>query len=252
MSDKFALIAAEQADDHEEQLPVGLMCKALRVSRSGLYDWARAEPSPRALRRAKIAAHVKAAFILGRGTYGVQRVHAVLTHSDDPEVASVSLDLVRNLMQENDLHACQPRAYKVTTISGAAPTPAIADHVKRDFTATAPGTRLVGDITYVRTWTGWLYLATVIDCHTKAVVGWSMADHMRTDLICDAITMAAGNVDLAPGAVFHSDRGTQGGFPWSSQHLDGRGGFDGMGDGSDYAAHGAAGDAVAGAAGAAA
>jgi putative transposase len=112
-------------------------------------------------------------------------------------------------MQENDLHACQPRAYKVTTISGQAPTPAIADHVKRDFTATAPGTRLVGDITYVRTWTGWLYLATVIDCHTKAVVGWSMADHMRTDLICEAITMAAANVEIAPGAVFHSDRGTQ-------------------------------------------
>src|SRR5450759_2723416 len=82
-----------------------------------------------------------------RGAAGPRRPD----HSDDPEVASVSLDLVRNLMQENDLHACQPRAYKVTTISGAAPTPAIADHVKRDFTATAPGTRLVGDITYVRT-----------------------------------------------------------------------------------------------------
>jgi len=81
--------------------------------------------------------------------------------------------------------------------------------VKRNFTATAPGTKLVGDITYVRVWTGWLYLATVIDCHTKEVVGWSMADHMRTDLICDAITMAAANVELAPGAVFHSDRGTQ-------------------------------------------
>ena len=205
MSDKFALIAAEQADDHEQQLPVGLMCRALRVSRSGFYDWVRAEPSARAVRRAKLAVHVKAAFVLGRGTYGVRRVHAVLTHSDDPQVASVSLDLVRNLMQENDLQACQPRAYRVTTISGAAPTPAIADHVKRDFTATAPGTRLVGDITYVKTWAGWLYLATVIDCHNKAVVGWSMADHMRTDLICDAITMAAANVDLAPGAVFHSD-----------------------------------------------
>jgi len=110
VSDKFALIAAEQADDHEQQLPVGLMCRALRVSRSGFYDWARAEPSARALRRAKLAVHVKAAFVLGRGTYGVRRVHAVLTHSDDPEVSSVSLDLVRNLMQENDLHACQPRA----------------------------------------------------------------------------------------------------------------------------------------------
>ena len=86
MSDKFALIAAEQADDHEQQLPVGLMCRALRVSRSGFYDWVRAEPSARAVRRAKLAVHVKAAFVLGRGTYGVRRVHAVLTHSDDPRL----------------------------------------------------------------------------------------------------------------------------------------------------------------------
>jgi transposase InsO family protein len=208
VSDKFALIAAEQADDREQQLPVALMCEALHVSRSGFYDWLCARPSARAVRRAKVAEHVKAAFTLGRGTYGVRRVHAVLTHSEDPEVASVSPELVRKLMQENDLHACQPRAYKVTTISGQPETPAIADHVKRDFTATAPGTRLVGDITYIRCWSGWLYLATVIDCHSKAVVGWSMAEHMRTDLICDAIDMAAANVELAPGAVFHSDRGT--------------------------------------------
>ena len=84
MSDRFALIAAEQADDHEQQLPVGLMRKALRVSRSGFYGWARAEPSARAVRRAKIAEHVKAAFILGRGTYGVRRVHAVLTTVTTP------------------------------------------------------------------------------------------------------------------------------------------------------------------------
>jgi putative transposase len=209
VSDKFALIAAEQAAHHDDVLAVTSMCQALSVSRSGFYDWARAKPSARSVRRAKIGVHLKAAFALGRGTYGVRRVHAVLARSDDPEVSSVSVDLVRNLMQENDLHACQPRAYKVTTVQDEAAKPSFVDHVKRDFTATAPGTKLVGDITYIRTWAGWLYLATVIDCHSKAVIGWSMADHMRTDLICDAITMAAGNVDLAPGAVFHSDRGTQ-------------------------------------------
>jgi transposase InsO family protein len=79
--------------------------------------------------------------------------------------------------------------------------------VDRDFTATVPGTRLVGDITYLRTWEGWLYLAPVIDWHSKRVLGWSMAEHMRTDLICDAITMAATNVEFAPGTVFHSDPG---------------------------------------------
>jgi len=209
VSEKYALIAAEQAEHDDDVLAVSRMCRAMSVSRSGFYDWVRAEPSARAVRRAKIAEHVKAAFELGRGTYGTRRVHAVLTRSDDPEVACVSLDLVRTLMQENDLHACQPRAYKVTTVQDEASKPTIVDQVKRDFTATAPGTKLVGDITYIRTWAGWLYLATVIDCHSKAVIGWSMADHMRTDLVCDAITMAAGNVELAPGAVFHSDRGTQ-------------------------------------------
>lgn len=220
MSEKFAFIAAEWAGTDndgqargqgrdEPRLPVARMCQALGVSRSGYYDWAGAVPSARAVRRAKLVEHVKAAFTLGRGAYGVRRVHAVLARSDDPQVAGVSLDLVRVLMRENDLHACQRRAYRVTTIRDRDGEPAIVDHVEGDFSADAPGAKLVGDITYVATWSGWLYLATVIDCHTKAVVGWSMADHLRTDLVCDAITMAAANSALLPGAVFHSDRGTQ-------------------------------------------
>jgi len=85
----------------------------------------------------------------------------------------------------------------------------IADHVERDFTALAPGGKLVGDITHIRTWEGWLYLATLLDAHTTAIIGWSMAEHMRADLACDAITMAAMNGDLADGAIFHCDRGSQ-------------------------------------------
>ncbi len=113
------------------------------------------------------------------------------------------------MLAELGLKACQPRAYKRTTIRDQDADPAIPDLLGRDFSAPAPGVKLVGDITYIRTWQGWLYLATVIDCHTKAVIGWSMAEHMRTDLIADALTMATGNYRLAPGAVFHSDRGTQ-------------------------------------------
>ncbi|HSK95254.1 MAG TPA: IS3 family transposase [Euzebyales bacterium] len=79
----------------------------------------------------------------------------------------------------------------------------------RDFTADAPGIKLVGDITNMPTWQGWLYLATVIDCHTKAVVGWSMAQRMHASLVTDAIGMAAGNIALHDGCVFHSDRGSQ-------------------------------------------
>jgi len=113
-------------------------------------------------------------------------------------------------MQENDLHACQPRAYKVTTISGAAPTAGDRRPREAGLHRGRPRDQARGGC-YVRPkhGLGGSYLATVIDCHTKAVVGWSMADHMRTDLICDAITMAAANVELAPGAIFHSDRGAQ-------------------------------------------
>ncbi|MEU5307013.1 IS3 family transposase [Streptomyces noursei] len=76
-------------------------------------------------------------------------------------------------------------------------------------TADAPGRKLVSDITYAHIWAGFLYLATVIDCHTKSVVGWAMADHMKTSLISDALDMAARNIDLAEGCIFHSDRGSQ-------------------------------------------
>jgi hypothetical protein len=94
-------------------------------------------------------------------------------------------------------------------------------HGVRDFTSSTPGTRLVGDITYLRTGSGWLYLATVIDLCTREVIGWAMASHMRTELIINAMVMARDHGRLAKaGVVFHSDRGSQGGFNRSSQHLD--------------------------------
>ena len=185
------------------------MCAWLNVSTSGFYDHENAVETARQRRRAKVSSHVQAAHAAGRGGYGVRRVHAVLARSDDPEVASCSLKLVRALMAELGLAGCQPRAYKTTTESDPDAPTAPADLVHRDFSAEIPGMKLVGDITYIRTWAGWLYLATVIDCHTRQVIGWSMADHMRTSLICDAITMAAGRGGLQPDAIFHSDRGSQ-------------------------------------------
>ena len=218
MSDKYALIAAEQAMG-EPAPSVSAMCAGLEVSRSGFYDWQRAEPSKRQRRRAKVTRHVHGAFEAGRGTYGVRRVHAILTRCTDPEVASASIDLVRAIMREEGLAACQPRGYKVTTEQDPDADP-IRDRLHRDFTADTPGAKLVGDITYIKTWEGWLYLATVIDCCTKQVLGWSMADHMRTDLICDALTMAATRHQLAEGAIFHSDRGTQYTSAQFAKHLE--------------------------------
>lgn len=218
MTEKFSFIAAENADP-TSPYPVVKMCRWIKVSTSGFYDHLAAEQTSRDRRRAKVTDHVQAAFDAGRGTYGVRRVHSILQRSTDPEVASCSAKLVRSIMAELGLKACQPRAYKRTTDPDpAAATP--ADLVGRDFTAEAPGTKLVGDITYIRSWTGWLYLATVIDCCTREVIGWSMATHMRTDLICDAITMAAGRGNLKPGAIFHSDRGAQYTSAQFAAHLD--------------------------------
>jgi putative transposase len=208
MSEKFDLIAAEKADP-TSSCPVIKMCAWLEVSTSGFYDHCDALPSARALRRTKIIDYVQAAYDLGREAYGVRRVHAVLQRSDDPEVASVSENLVRAIMAELGLVGCQPRAYKTTTQPDPEPPTAPADLVGRDFTADTPGTKLVGDITYLRTWTGWLYLATVIDCCTREVVGWSMATHMRASLVCDAVSMAVRKGKVSAGAIFHSDRGSQ-------------------------------------------
>lgn len=210
MSDKYALIGAEKADP-TSPFTVTLMCLVLAVSSSAFYAWTRAETSARAKRRAVLKVHVQAAFDAGRGTYGVRRVHAMLTRSDVPDVASASPKLVRSVMAELGLKACQPRAYKRTTIRDEdAEAPSIPDLLGRDFSAPAPGVKLVGDITYIRTWQGWLYLATVLDCHTKQVIGYAMADHLRTPLVIDALAMAARNVTIRAGVtIFHSDRGCQ-------------------------------------------
>lgn len=96
----------------------------------------------------------------------------------------------------------------MTTI--AADAGDLPDLLCRNFTADAPATKLVGNITYIRTWEGWLYLATVLDCYSKKVVGYAMAEHMRTELVSDALRMAARNIPFRPGeTIFHSDRGSQ-------------------------------------------
>ena len=125
-----------------------------------------------------------------------------------------SVGLVADVMRELGLRACQPRAYKRTTLPGEEPVTS-PDLIGRDFTAAAPGQRMVGDITYLRTGEGWLYLATVIDLATRMVTGWQLAEHMRTSLVTDALQMAITHGHAAPGAIFHSDRGAQytsGGF----------------------------------------
>lgn len=210
MSEKYEFIDAEyavasDADRRARRAPtLGMMCTWLGVSTSGLHEWATRPTSATAARRELLKVKIQALFDENDGTYGYRRLHAALVRGGE----AVSLGLVRKLARELGLVACQPRPWRVTTIPGQQPASA-PDLVARDFTAACPGTRLVGDITYIRTWAGWLYLATVIDCFNSEVIGYAMAEHMRTDLVVEAIDMAARNHTLTPGCIFHSDRGTQ-------------------------------------------
>jgi putative transposase len=180
------------------------MCAWISVSKSGYYHWRNRPDSATEERRGRLKERIAAIFTASRETYGYRRVHAELARQG----VTCGPELVRHLMQALGLRSCQPRPWRTTTIGDPDAAP-IADHVQRDFTATEPGVKLVGDITYIKTWEGFSYLATVIDCHTKAVIGWAIEDHMKTSLITDAIAMAARNYDLRPGCIFHSDRGTQ-------------------------------------------
>ncbi|SNS86312.1 Transposase InsO and inactivated derivatives [Actinomadura mexicana] len=198
MSARYEFIDAEKADH-----AIVDMCAWLRVSRSGFYEWRSRPLSATAERRERLKTLIEAIFAANHETYGYRRVHAVLARSGE----EASPELVRQLMRELGLQPVQPRPWRpVTTLTGD--PGAIPDLVDRDFTATRPGTRLVGDITYIPTWEGFLYLATVIDCHSKMVVGWAMADHFKTSLITAALDSAAGSVHIEEGCIFHSDRGS--------------------------------------------
>jgi putative transposase len=199
---KYAFIDATEAEA-PGYFGIKAMCRWSGVSASGFFSWRTRVPSARARRRVELTALVCWSFERSNATYGYRRIHAELTRRG----VTVGADVVRDIAREQGLVACQPRPFRTTTVPGdgtGAP-----DLLGRDFTADAPGTRLVGDITYLATWEGFGYLATVIDCYSKTVIGWAVADHMRTDLVTAALDMARRNHDLAADCIFHSDRGAQ-------------------------------------------
>jgi transposase InsO family protein len=200
VSERFAFIEAEKA-----HYPVVKMCGWLSVSTSGFYAWRDRPASPTARRRARLAALIEATFDESDATYGYRRIHAALARQGE----DCGVELVRDLMRELGLVPCQPRPWRPTTTQAGEGGESIPDLVGRQFSAEAPGTKLVGDITYLPTWQGFCYLATVIDCCTKECIGYAIADHMRADLVIDALHMAARNYPLEPEAIFHSDRGSQ-------------------------------------------
>ena len=180
------------------------MCRVLGVARSGIYAWERRAPSARALHDAYLAEQIKRIWKDSRATYGARRCHAKLRL----EGVRVGRKRVERLMRTERISGLAPRKQRRTTIrvEGVRPAP---DLVDRDFAPTAADRLWCADITYLGTWAGTVYLAAVMDCFSRRIVGWSMADHMRAELVVSALEMAVARRRPVPGLVHHSDQGSQ-------------------------------------------
>jgi transposase InsO family protein len=184
---------------------VARACVLLGVSRSAYYTH-RAGPSPRQVADSQLTAEITTVHTESHGRYGAPRVHAVLRRGGH----RLGRKRVARLMAASGLRGRAPKRWKKTTIADPAAA-ARLDLIGRDFTidATRINSRWCGDITYIPTWEGWLFLATVIDIDSRRVVGWATADHLRTELISDALSNAVATRDPDPGVIFHSDKGCQ-------------------------------------------
>jgi transposase InsO family protein len=181
-------------------------CALLQVSRSAYYAQRSGAYSARERADAELLEQVKNLHAESSGTYGAPRIHAELAHRGRRH----GRKRIARLMRRAGVHGRAPQRWTKTTIPDPAAA-ARADLIGRDFTADAAAinARWCGDITYIRTWEGWLYLATVIDIASRRVVGWATADHLRTDLAGEALTNAVTQRRPEAGVVFHSDRGCQ-------------------------------------------
>jgi transposase InsO family protein len=208
----YSFIAEEKADS-SCSWGVAAMCRTLGVSRQGFYDWESRPPSDRQVTDRLLAAEIEAIWECSARTYGAPRVHAWLARQG----YRVSRKRVARIMREHDWVGVSGRRRPRTTIVDKTAR-AAQDLVARDFNPAAPDVTWAGDITYIPTSEGWLFLATVIDLFSRRVIGWGVADHLRTPLVASALEMAVatrgGHVD---GVVFHSDRGSQPRLKGSSQ-----------------------------------
>ena len=195
----YRFIHAERAT-----YPIVILCRVLRVARSTYYAWARRGVSARAQADADLLAQIAAAHARSRRTYGAPRIHAELRATG----VRCARKRVARLMRAAGLVGCHRRRRTRTTVTDPAHAPA-PNLVARDFSAPAINRLWLGDITYVATAEGWLYLAVLVDAYSRRVVGWAMADHLRTELALDALTMALRARRPSAGLVHHTDRGSQ-------------------------------------------
>ncbi|MBT2459575.1 IS3 family transposase [Streptomyces sp. ISL-86] len=202
MSEICRFIHAEKAN-----YTVVLLCKVMKTARSTYYAWAAGAENREARRRADEALvhEITVIHLASLGNYGVPRVTAALRRLG----RTVNRKRVERVMREHGITGNSRRTGRrglTKADTRAAPSP---DLIGRDFTATRPGTKIVGDITYIPTAEGWLYLASWLDLATREVIGYSMADHHRAELVVDALDMATALGRLEPCCVIHSDRGSE-------------------------------------------
>jgi putative transposase len=198
----YPFIEAERA----QQRSVKRACELLEVSRAAYYAHRTGTVSSRQRTDQELTERIRQAHQASKGRYGAPRIHAQLRRQGHRH----GRKRVARLMRAAGLHGRTPRRFRRTTIPDPAAA-ARADLIRRDFAvnAAAVNTRWCGDITYVPTWEGWLYLATVLDIASRRVVGFALAEHLRTELVADALANAVAARDPAPGVIFHSDRGCQ-------------------------------------------
>jgi putative transposase len=183
---------------------IGWMAKALDVSPSGYYAWLRRPESRRKRENRRLAVEIKVVHESSRQTYGSPRIHAELTASG----ISCSLNRVARLMKEQGIRAKQRRRFRATTDSTHS-LPAAPNLLNRNFSTNRPNQAWLADITYIPTREGWLYLAAVLDMHSRRIVGWAMSNRLQRQLIRDALLMAIWQRKPDRGLMHHSDRGSQ-------------------------------------------
>ena len=209
---KLRLIEAEKAEHS-----VSRLCKVLGVTRQGFYAWRRRGPSLRQLGDDELKKLIVTIYDGSHQTYGAVRVNDELR--EDHHV-HVGRKRVARLMRELGLQGVSRRGRKPRTTTPDEKAPPAPDLVERRFVADRPNALWLADITYVDTREGYLFLAVVMDMFSRKIVGWSMRDDLKAELVVDALAMAITRRRPPAGVVHHSDRGSQGGFKWSSQHLD--------------------------------
>jgi putative transposase len=194
----FGFIAAKKAEHS-----IAIMCRVLEVSRSGFHAWQARKPCKRALEDERLTVRIREIHKDNRKVYGSPRVHAELVLGDGERIGRKR---VERLMRAAGISGLIRRGRTTISVPGVR---VCDDLVDRVFAAAAPNRIWVADITYLRTWQGWLYLVAVQDLYSRRIVGWSMADHMRTELVTDALQMALAQRRPAPGLICHSDQGSQ-------------------------------------------